>query len=140
MMTKYNVKIGDIVYSVEPWSERIQKACVSEICEYGVLFHCLAFVDKDGNDIANNRGVFAGATWDNLYLTAEEAHERQKSKNEAAFLAFCEKIQTVDDLVRFALEEDITGSEYSDCNARKAYISRAKDFGFDVELEMEAER
>lgn len=136
MMTKDDVKVDDIVYSIEPWSGRIAKSQVTELFAEGVRFKNLSFVDKNGKYIDRNFGL-AGAAWDNLYPTAEEAYKGQLAKDEAAFLAYCEQIETVEDLVRFALENDITGGEYSDYNARKAYISRAKELGFDVEMEKE---
>jgi len=136
MMTKDDVKIGDIVYSIEPWSGRIAKSQVTEIFAEGVRFKNLSFVDKDGKYIDRNFGL-AGAAWDNLYPTAEEAYEGQKIKDEAAFREFCEQIETVEDLVRFALENELLPEANTQYNARRAYITRAKELGFDVEKEHE---
>lgn len=133
---KNNTKVGDIVYSVESWTERVVKARVTEIMNDCVRFQALCFVDRNGNFSDTFLGS-AGAAWDNLYATALDAYTDRDTKNAAQVQAYCDEIETIADLVRFPLDHCLTGDEYTDYNALKAYKQRMRDFGFSEEKEMD---
>ena len=125
---KTNTNVGDIVYFVEYWTDHVTKARVTEVSDGGVYFNCISVVDKDGQDIQRSIGS-AGALWDGLFQTAKDAYDTRDKKHDAQIKAYCEEIQTIEDLVRFPLEHCLIGDEYTDWDAYYAYKQRAQELG-----------
>lgn len=137
MIEKNNIKIGDIVYSVNSWTNNVVKAKVTEIREDGVLFEHLCFVNNNGNRIDKAYGS-SGAYWDNIFVTAKEAYTYRNENNNRYVSQYLESIKTVADLVKFPFTHCINGGEYTDWNAVKAYKIRAKELlGINLEKEKE---
>lgn len=125
-----NVNIGEIVYFQETWSGNIIKGTISQICEDGCRINCISHVDRDGKQIAKSYGE-GGARFKDMFSTAKLAYEIVEKKENELIQKYCEEIKTLEDLINFPLSHCISGEEYTNWEARKAYELRAKELYFD---------
>lgn len=133
MVDVKNIKVGDIVYSIESWTEHIISCCVTNIKPGGIEYKKLASVDRDGK-IYSSFG-HAGAAWDNVFLSAKDAYTARENKRVLNTQRHLDSIKTVEDLISFPLYHCLNGEEYTDYDAVTAYKGKAKEL-LDIEIEM----
>lgn len=132
MSHKGEVKVGDKVYIQEHWTGLVFRGKVYEVGEEGVLVHGENFIDLDGSDAETFYGS-TGGTWDNVYLTPEEAFEAIKRKNLEKIKKYCDEIVDVKTLIEFPTNHCFCGEEYTNYEALEAYKIRAKELlGIDI--------
>lgn len=136
-----NFSIGDTVYFVENWTGNVIRGKVSKIHDDGVSATCECVVDTEGNSIYRSFGT-SGARFEDLYSTAQEAFDGKNRKHLEQMSRYCDEITDVESLFKFALNHCLNGAEYTDDEAREAYIKKAKellniDLEHDTELELD---
>ena len=122
------MKIGDIVYYYEHWSDSIIKSEVTEFSgnkQYAKI-HCLSVVDIDGDDICKQYGCETRLISD-LYSSHHEAYNTYFIKKNKCIKKYCDIIKTIEDLINFPLHHCICGEEYTNNEAKEAYKIRAKE-------------
>jgi hypothetical protein len=132
------MQVGDIVYYYEKWSDFIEKGQIEKMYTDKnndfVSVKALAAVDKNGNEIVKTYGTLEQFT-SNLYFTPAEAYCAYNNYKANLFNKYCDEIKSVQDLVKFPLNHCFNGEEYTDENAKSAYIQRVKDIlGIDLEV------
>lgn len=74
-----------------------------------------------------------GACIKDCYPTKESLLNSIKAESDSKLKKYCESIQTVEDLVRFCYNHNMTAEEYTDWEAQKAAQIRAKELlGIDL--------
>ena len=136
-----NFSIGDTVYFIEKWTGNVLRGKVSKIYDDGVSATCEWIVDAEGNSIDESFGT-SGARFEDLYATAQEAFDGKNRKHLEQVSKYCDGIIDVESLLKFALNHCLNGAEYTDDEAREAYIRKAKellniDLEHDTELELD---
>lgn len=136
-MISKDTPIGTKVYTIESWSERIVKAKIEEICveniENGRTYAKLkGLYDCDNDEDTDAYGSW-GCFLENLYLTKEEVLIARDEENKKEILKYKSQIKDINDLINFCLSHCIAnGEEYTNWNARKAVIEKAKEFGIKI--------
>ena len=120
-----NIIINTKVYTIEPNSNLIIS---------GTIIEC---VSKDMVRLHFDGPLYGTACRliSNCYYTKEECENDIKRISEENIKYYCEQIKDVNDLINFALKTDISLGEYTDYDARNAYIKRAKELGFKINKE-----
>lgn len=136
-----NFSIGDTVYFVENWTGNVIRGKVSKIHDDGVSATCECVVGAEGNSVDKSFGT-SGAQFEDLYSTAQEAFDGKNRKHLEQMSRYCDEITDVESLFKFALNHCLNGAEYTDDEAREAYIKKAKellniDLEHDTELELD---
>jgi hypothetical protein len=122
MIKKENLKIGQIVYKEEFWTQRIISAKVSTIDETGVRLDGLFYVKPNGKDFEHER--FYGSTvgkFEDIYITAKEAYDAQKNKSKLKIEEYCNEVKTIEDLLNFPIKHSFGVEEYTNYEAIAAY-------------------
>lgn len=121
--------IGDKVYVYENWTKGI---CEAEITGtkpwdddfYEIKYHC--FVDRNGHCINSFVGNSVREKED-IWTSAGAAYEAIEARKEAIVKKYLEEIKTVADLLQFPLDHCLNGEEYTNYEAKKAYVIKAKE-------------
>ena len=137
MENKY--QMGQIVFYYENWDDTVRKATISKICEHengrpteSVKLSDIATVDYAGNYLCSICGTTHRHPAD-VYPTAKAAYEAAEKRNRNQVQGYCAMIRTVKELICFPLQHSLCGTEYTDQQAREAYIQRAKELlGIDM--------
>ena len=134
-MINKDIPIGTKVYLEEYWTGRIVKAKIVDFEIYkGKDYAKLeGLFDCDDDEDTDTIGSFGGAL-ENLYLTKEEAINSLNDKNNKEVEEYKETIKSIEDLVVFCLDNCVANAEeYTNWNARRAAIEKAKEYGIDIE-------
>lgn len=126
------MKVGDIVYFYETWSDAVIKGRVTNISELGTEVNCSCCVDEKGEEVCEQYGRTL-RTKEELFFSAQEAYDTHAKQSHDKLCEYCKEIETVTDLIRFPLKHCLKGEEYTDQIARQAYEIRTKDLlGIDI--------
>lgn len=100
----------------------------------GIITEC---IDKETVRIHFDAPYYgtAGRFIKDCYSTEEECKAAIEQTSKENFEYCYNSIKDVNDLINFALNNNISQSEYTDYNARNAYIKRAKELGFNISKE-----
>lgn len=119
-----DAKLGDTIFFREHWSGMCRKAIIVEIC-----------VDDNGEKYWKVNGDF-GTTWQypkNCYFSYQACINAMNAKDNEMVQKYKEEINSIDDMLIFALNHTIScAEEYTDWNARKAFIERGKELGYNL--------
>lgn len=116
--------IGDRVYTVDNYNGHIKSGVIEEYLSANIVS-----VHFDAPWYGT-----AGRMITDCYPSREACEHALKMITAETIQAYCDSIETVNDLVNFALKYCIgPGEEYTDWAAREAYIKRAKDFGITID-------
>ena len=130
------MKVGDIVYFYEHWTDSIEKGKIESLNEFdGVktaeVKH-IGIVDMDGATICKTYGTSTRKI-EALYPSSTAAYEAYFKKNIENTNKYKDEIKTLKDLVVFPLYNCLNGEEYTDYDAKEAYKQRAKELlGIDL--------
>lgn len=119
-------RTGNTIYVYENLSGNIIKAVLQEPCENGYRIQYQNIVDRDGNDI----DIFVGKSareFGKIWFSAKEAYVAINNRYKAKVKEYTDKIQTIEDLVRFPLQYCINGEEYTNHSALEAYKQKAEE-------------
>ena len=117
------MKVGDTVYRYEDWSKSIIKGSVKEIYKDHVIVRDESTVSEKGEEICHCPGEIY--CWeDQLYTSADAVYEQQLKNQQDKINKYCNQIKTVEDLVEFPIDHCLIGEEYTDYEARQAYVNR----------------
>lgn len=119
-------RTGSTVYVHENWSGCIIKSILLEPWENGFRIEYQSIVDQDGNDVDTFPGKSA-REFEKMWFSAKEAYEAINNRYKVKVKEYADKIQTIEDLVRFPLQYCINGEEYTDRSALEAYKQRAEE-------------
>lgn len=131
------MKIGDIGYACEPWSKSVIKSEIVAIepvdnIKEAFKLNGIEHVDRNGNSTGKAYGSCHKLPQD-VYPTIEAAYAAIDAEDKTILTKYCEEIKTVKDLLSFAMNHCLQGEEYTDYNARKAYVIRSKELlGVDI--------
>ena len=133
--------IGNTAYFIEAWSGHVIRGKITEVYDDSVSIHCECYVDPEGNFKSKSYGT-CSARFGKLYSTAQEAFAEKNRKHLEQVSKYCDSITDVESLLKFALTHCLNGAEYTDDEAREAYIKKAKellniDLEHDTELELD---
>lgn len=123
---KKDFKIDDTVYVYENWSGEIVKAVVSKKSKNGVYINYKYFVDNNGKEL--NR--FTGSSYRNfneIWDSVAEALNIKKERNNKIIQEYLKEIKNIEDLVKFPINHCFCGEEYTEEEAKAAYIIRVKE-------------
>lgn len=123
---KKDFKIGDTVYVYENWSGKIVKAVVSKKSKNGVYINYQYFVDNNGKEL--NR--FIGSSYrkfNEIWDSVAEALNIKKERNNKIIQEYLKEIKNIEDLVKFPINHCFCGEEYTEEEAKAAYIIRVKE-------------
>ena len=125
-----NMKVRDIAYYYEHWSDSIVKCEIVSIKEIdGKEFaevKDIGTVDMEDEIICNTYGTSTRLA-SILYPTVESAYKAYYDKNEELKQKYLEEITDVQDLIRFPLDHCLNGDEYTDYVAVAAYKEKARE-------------
>ena len=127
MVRKEDLKIGDIVYIEGSWSSGLYSGEVYEIQDKGALVHGKNYINADGSDGDRYYGS-CGNTYENIYLTAEDAINGIKAKHQAKVDEYCKQITDIESMIKFSMNHCLNGEEYTNWDAVKAYKIMAKNY------------
>ena len=115
--------VGDFCFYHELWSDAINKALITNIAADTVYIRDTV----NGGTVAHPMNC--------IFKTEEDGLAAFEAENEARVNEYCSRINTIEDLVRFAFDETVSlAEEYSNMNARNAYAKKAKEL-LGIELE-----
>lgn len=120
------LKLHDKIYYEDTWANDIIEAEIVAIGIKTVEIHDLWHINKNGKRNEKSYGV-RQLLIDDVYTSYEEAYNARNEKASKAVKAYCDAINSVEDLVRFPLQHCLNGEEYTDYNALKAYKIRAHE-------------
>lgn len=123
-----DVKIGNKIYFQEPWTGACTAAVIKDIklTEDGKPYFTVNCTDGDVGSI--------DCMPEECYQTKEECNIAMRAKNKKEIKEYKNSMRTIDDMLNFALNNVIAcAEEYTDWNARQAFIERATELGFSVE-------
>lgn len=128
-MKKEELRIGQYVYVIEPYTELIHRYKVTgfrtdpTVGEY-VMLHG---AEKDA---VNTTGKLLSK----VYPTYRAAEAAQKAKDEELCNKYREQIQTIGDLIQFMYDNTVScAEEYTDWTARKIAKEKAAEFGYPID-------
>ena len=132
-----NANIGDIVYGIEQWTDRIFKGKVTKVYQtkdFNEQMINVADFDYIGyafcDEPCRGSNTYALA---HLYTSADEAYDAVNQERNNAINSYKAEITDITSLVRFALNHCIAeGNEYTNAEARQAYIERAGELNIYV--------
>lgn len=130
-MTNNNTyKVGDKVWWFDSW-DNMRWGTIYEIRteKQGALSPVkMALIYENGR-----KGSNTGARLEECWPTREQCLVAKKNKEQKHYKECLDYIKTVEDLVRFMYNTDLT-SEFRDCVAAKAVTEKAKELlGIDLE-------
>ena len=124
------MKVGDIAYYHEHWSDSIVKCKIASIKNIGEK----EFAEVEDVGIVDLEDKIICDTYDirtrpisTLYPTVTSAYKAYNDKNEELKQKYLEEITDVHDLIRFPLDHCLNGDEYTDYVAIAAYKERARE-------------
>lgn len=121
---KTDWKIGDVCYLYEPWSDAIIDAKIKAIC-IAKTNHTVNITGRPASDCISITRIFP--TFNEAMTALYEANDKLK-------VAYESRIKSAQDLLQFALDENVSKSEeYTNWEARAAFITRAKEL-LNIEL------
>lgn len=130
MMKKEDLKIGQEIWFKAPYVD-VNSGIVTEIREH--------VKTPKGEEIYamlnGTRDTFGstGARINDCYPTKEALLNGLKAESNNKVKEYCNSIQTVEDLVQFCYDHNMSGEEYTDWEAKKAARIRAKELlGIDL--------
>ena len=131
------MKVKDIhayskVWFVQPWTDRIVYGRVVDL--FKEPCHNLSYVRLEGNK-RDDINSFLGTQYmavESCYETREDCYRAYKEKTRSLIKAYKQKINSIEDLVRFTLECPFGSNEYTDYEAIQAYKERSAELGFDL--------
>lgn len=113
------VKVGQTVWFYEGWTNTIEEATITGI----VSNSNVEYVSLD----VHNAGM-CNRTLDDIYPSKQACEKAVTIKDENTIDSYKREIKDLKSLVTFAVTHCIGPSEeYTDYNARKAFISRAEE-------------
>ena len=125
-----SMKIGDIAYFYEHWSDSIEKCKIEELKEIdGVKaaeVRNIGTIDIEGDIICNTYGTSTRRIKD-LYPSSTAAYDAYFKKSIENTNKYKNEIKTIKDLVAFPLNHCLNGSEYTDYDAKAAYKQKVKE-------------
>lgn len=125
-----SMKVGDIVYFYEHWSDSIEKCKIEELKEIdGVKaaeVRSIGTVDIEGDIICNTYGTSTRRIKD-LYPSSTAAYDAYFKKSIENTRKYKDEIKTINDLVAFPLDHCLNGGEYTDYDAKAAYKQKVKE-------------
>ena len=119
------MKVGDTVYHYENWSRSVMRGVIKKISKY-VKVEDDYVVNENGGEVC----YCPGETYckkEQLYSSAEAAYEEQLKAQQNKIKEYCDQIKSIEDLVKFSIDHCLNGEEYTDYEARRAYINRVSD-------------
>lgn len=114
-----NIKIGQKVYYNMPYND-INAGIVRAIHPRGMEDR----VEVIGTE--NTRGT-QSVKIENCYKTKEDLMAGLKEAHDKLVQEYCESIQTVEDLVRFCYNHNMSGEEYTEYEAKEAANIKAEE-------------
>lgn len=130
------MKVGDIAYFYEHWSNSIEKCQIEELKEIdGVKtaeVRSIGTVDIEGEIICNTYGTSTRKI-ENLYSSCRAAYKAYYDKFNDFKNKYIEEIKDLKDLLKFPLNHCLNGEEYTDYKAKAAYKQRVNELvGIDL--------
>lgn len=128
-----NVNIGDIIYGIDQRTDRIFKGKVTKVYQNEKTINVADF-DYIGYAFCDEpcRGSNTYAL-EHLYTSADEAYDAVNQERNNRINSYKAEITDITSLVRFALNHCVAyAEEYTDLEARTAFIERAGEFNIYV--------
>lgn len=116
-------KDGDIVFVNSTWN-------TAEKCEIAGYVERERVTNKKPFYVLYSLDYYGGefsATEDCIFATEEDAISEYHKAFEDAVKSYCEQIKTLEDLVKFPIDNCINGDEYTNYPALEAYKIRSKE-------------
>lgn len=121
-----NIKIGQEVWFKATWTD-VNSGIVTEICEGKTKGYVMLKGTRETTGTT-------GAKIKDCYPTKTELLDALRKEFDDKVKAYCESIKTIEDLVRFCYDHNMSAEEYTDWEAAKAAKIRAKEM-LGIELE-----
>ena len=122
MIDKSKIRIGNIVWFKEYWTERVVYGKVESIEDWGVKVHGVSRDDDNS---------FTGSLdcqFKNIYRSKDECIEAVNTENEKIVEEYKAEITDLESLIAFPLKHNVGQcEEYTDYNAIKAYTEKAAE-------------
>ena len=119
------MKVGDTVYHYENWGGSVMRGVIKKISKY-VKVEDDYVVNENGGEVCYCPNVTYRKK-EQLYSSAEAAYEEQLKVQQNKIKEYCDQIKSIEDLVKFSIDHCLNGEEYTDYEARRAYINRVSD-------------